>query len=41
MERYLKYLKCFKLHNKVPSELIEKYKNIVPKKIIDLWQVIL
>ncbi|MEH7294599.1 GAD-like domain-containing protein, partial [Priestia megaterium] len=25
-------------HNKVPSELIEKYKNMVPKEIIDLWQ---
>ncbi len=32
------YLKDFKLHNKVPSELIEKYKNMVPKEIIDLWQ---
>ncbi|EMY5504299.1 T6SS immunity protein Tdi1 domain-containing protein [Bacillus wiedmannii] len=32
------YVKDFKLHNKVPSELIEKYKNITPKEIIDLWQ---
>ncbi|QWG42507.1 DUF1851 domain-containing protein (plasmid) [Bacillus mycoides] len=35
MERYLK---DFKLHSKVPNEIVEKYKNIVPKEIIDVWQ---
>lgn len=28
----------FKKNNKVPKEIIEKYKNLVPKEIIDLWQ---
>lgn len=32
------YLKDFKLHNKVPSEIIEKYRNHVPNEIIDLWR---
>ena len=32
-----KYLKDFKLHNKVPSEIIEKYMQLVPNEIIDLW----
>lgn len=31
-------LNDFKLYSKVPSDLIEKYKGIVPKEIIDLWQ---
>ena len=31
------YLKDFKLHNKVPSETIEKYKNLVPNEIINFW----
>ncbi|MGP4041761.1 T6SS immunity protein Tdi1 domain-containing protein [Gracilibacillus sp. D59] len=31
-------LNDFKLYSKVPSYLIEKYKNIIPKEIIDLWQ---
>ncbi|EEK72657.1 hypothetical protein bcere0007_28830 [Bacillus mycoides] len=31
------YLKDFKLHNKVSSEIIEKYKHVVPNEIINLW----
>ncbi|MEK4404746.1 T6SS immunity protein Tdi1 domain-containing protein [Sporosarcina sp. FSL K6-6792] len=33
-----KVLSDFKLNSKVPNEIIEKYKNLVPKEIIDLWQ---
>lgn len=33
-----KTLNDFKINSKVPSEIIEKYKNLVPKEIIDLWQ---
>ncbi|MDG5471410.1 GAD-like domain-containing protein [Jeotgalibacillus sp. ET6] len=32
-----KYFKDFKLHNKVWSEILEKYKQLVPNEIIDLW----
>ncbi|EIT84007.1 hypothetical protein A374_18279 [Fictibacillus macauensis ZFHKF-1] len=28
----------FKENRKAPNEIIEKYKNLVPKEIIDLWQ---
>ncbi|MEH6848527.1 GAD-like domain-containing protein [Bacillus pseudomycoides] len=31
------YLKDFKLHSKAPSEIIEKYKYVVPNEIINLW----
>lgn len=33
-----KYLKDFKLHSKVPSEIIEKYRELVPNEMIDLWR---
>ena len=33
-----KTLNDFKINSKVPNEIIEKYKNLVPKEIIDLWQ---
>ncbi|TYR78598.1 DUF1851 domain-containing protein [Priestia megaterium] len=33
-----KLLSDFKMNSKVPSEIIERYKNIVPKEIIDFWQ---
>ncbi|CDQ40381.1 GAD-like domain protein [Virgibacillus salexigens] len=33
-----KTLNDFKVNSKVPKEIIEKYKNLVPKEIIDLWQ---
>ena len=32
-----KYLKDFELHNKVSSEIIEKYTKRLPIEIIDLW----
>ncbi|MEH7585165.1 GAD-like domain-containing protein, partial [Priestia megaterium] len=31
------YLKDFKLHSKVPSEIIEKYKELVPNEVINFW----
>lgn len=31
------YLKDFKLHNKVPNEIIEKYTKLVPSEIIEFW----
>ncbi|MBC1673481.1 T6SS immunity protein Tdi1 domain-containing protein [Listeria welshimeri] len=31
-------LSDFKLNNEVPNEVIEKYKNLVPKEIITLWK---
>lgn len=31
-------LNDFKLNRKVPGEVLEKYKNLVPKEVIDLWQ---
>lgn len=33
-----KTLNDFKINSKVPNEIIENYKNLVPKEIIDLWQ---
>lgn len=32
-----KTLRDFKINSKVPNEIIEKYKHLVPKEIIDLW----
>ncbi|MEM5016861.1 T6SS immunity protein Tdi1 domain-containing protein [Metabacillus indicus] len=31
------YLTDFKLHNSVPTEVIEKYRNLVPSEVITLW----
>ena len=33
-----KILTDFKVNSKVPSEIIKKYKNLIPNEIIDLWQ---
>lgn len=33
-----KILNDFKINSKVSSDIIERYKNLVPKEIIDLWQ---
>lgn len=33
-----KILNDFKINSKVPNEIIEKYKNLVPKEIIELWK---
>ena len=31
------YLKDFNVHSKVPSAIIEKYRNLVPREILELW----
>lgn len=33
-----KYLIDFELHNKVPNEIIEKYKHVVPEEMVNLWK---